>query len=42
MSNIKAIMHQIQFRRMESLQRSPDALDGFKRPISKGKGGEMR
>jgi len=33
MSDLKAKMHQ------NRLQRSPDPLDGFKGPTSKGKGG---
>jgi len=47
MSDFKAKMHQIRFRvrvrprpRWGSLQRSPDTLDGFKRPTSKGEGWE--
>jgi len=47
MTDFKAKMHQIRFRRWGSLQRSPDPLAGFGGPTSKerergGKGGEGR
>ena len=49
MSYFKAEMHQMRLRmglrprpRWESLQRSPDPLDGFKGATSKGGGGESR
>jgi len=40
MSYFKAKMHQIRFRPLGSLQRSPDPLAGFKGPTSKGREGE--
>ena len=49
MSGFKAKMHQIRFRlglcprpRWGSLQRSPDPLNGFKGPTSKGREGRRR
>jgi len=40
MSDFKAKMHQIQFRRAYSAP--PDPLAGFKGPTSKGRGGRGR
>ena len=39
MSDIKAKMHQIRFRRWGSLQHSPDPIAGFKGTTPKGKEG---